>query len=86
MAQTMESVQATQGSRLATLPMMHKITKDFGASGVSIAYSSHKLAEVKSISDGGTILRDRHHVASHATSQLTHYKIVRFATGLKGAA
>lgn len=61
--------------------ILFKLIRRLTASGVSIVYISHKLTEVKTISDRVTVLRDGHHVATCATSELTHDAMASLMVG-----
>jgi ribose transport system ATP-binding protein len=51
------------------------------ASGVAVLYISHRLGEVKAISDTVTVLRDGRHVTTSATSELEPADMARLMVG-----
>jgi ribose transport system ATP-binding protein len=61
--------------------ILFRLIRRLTAKGVGIAYISHKLAEVKTISDRVTVLRDGRHVATEPTAALTPDDIARLMVG-----
>ncbi|MFL7903112.1 sugar ABC transporter ATP-binding protein [Azospirillum argentinense] len=49
--------------------------------GVGIVYTSHKLDEVRAITDRVTVLRDGHHIATRPTAELTEDGIAQLMVG-----
>jgi len=65
---------------------LYEVIFDLRASGVSIIYISHRLAEVKRCADRVTVLRDGRNAGELAKSDISHDAIVRLMVGrdLKG--
>ena len=49
--------------------------------GVGIIYVSHRMEEIRALSDRITILRDGRHIATRATGDITHDETVRLMVG-----
>lgn len=58
-----------------------KIIRDIRAKGVAVLYISHRLPEVKEISDRVTVLRDGSLVAAHSTDDLQPADMARLMVG-----
>jgi ribose transport system ATP-binding protein len=58
-----------------------KVIRDIRAKGVAILYISHRLPEVKEISDRVTVLRDGTLVAAHLASELQPADMARLMVG-----
>jgi ribose transport system ATP-binding protein len=65
----------------AETEILFRLIRRLTAQGVGIAYISHKLGEVKAISDRVTVLRDGRHIATRPTSELTPDDIARLMVG-----
>jgi ribose transport system ATP-binding protein len=65
---------------------LYEVIDDLRASGVSIIYISHRLAEVKRCADRVTVLRDGKNAGELARNEINHDAIVRLMVGrdLKG--
>jgi ribose transport system ATP-binding protein len=73
-----EPTAVLTGSETAVL---FRLIRRLTAQGVGVAYISHKLAEVKQISDRVTILRDGHWIATEPTDSLSPDDIARLMVG-----
>ncbi len=60
---------------------LFKIIRMLRDRGVGIIYISHKMAEIKQISDEITIMRDGRWIATEPTSQLSMNEIIRLMVG-----
>ncbi len=60
---------------------LYQVIDDLRASGVSIIYISHRLAEVKRCADRVTVLRDGRNAGELAKSEISHDAIVRLMVG-----
>jgi len=60
---------------------LFSIVRELKAAGVSIAYISHKLEEIKEISDRVTVLRDGQYVATVSTATTGLDKIIAMMVG-----
>jgi ribose transport system ATP-binding protein len=49
--------------------------------GVGIIYVSHRMEEIRALSDRITVLRDGRHIATRATSEITHDETVHLMVG-----
>lgn len=58
-----------------------KVIRDIRAKGVAVLYISHRLPEVKEISDRVTVLRDGKLVSSHLASELQPSDMARLMVG-----
>ncbi|MBB5702826.1 ribose transport system ATP-binding protein [Ochrobactrum daejeonense] len=58
-----------------------KVIRDIRAKGVAVLYISHRLPEVKEISDRVTVLRDGKLVSSHPASELQPADMARLMVG-----
>jgi len=65
---------------------LYEVIDDLRASGVSIIYISHRLAEVKRCADRVTVLRDGRNAGELSKGEISHDAIVRMMVGrdLKG--
>lgn len=69
----------TEAESALLFNIIHKLKK----SGVSILYISHKLEEIKQISDKITVIRDGHIIGTVQTENMTPDSIVNMMTGIK---
>ncbi len=60
---------------------LYLLIDDLRAKGVSIVYISHRLAEVKRVSDRAVILRDGKNAGELTKSEITHDNLVRMMVG-----
>ena len=51
------------------------------AAGVGIIYVSHRMEEIRAITDRITVLRDGKWIATHPTSEITHEQTVKLMVG-----
>lgn len=58
-----------------------KVIRDIRAKGVAVLYISHRLPEVKEISDRVTVLRDGKLVSAHLSSELQPSDMARLMVG-----
>ena len=61
--------------------VLFELVRKLVADGVAILYVSHKLEEVKALSDRVTILRDGHKIGTYATAELTPTEMARRMVG-----
>ena len=57
------------------------VIKDLRARGVSVIYISHRLGEVKELSDHATVLRDGENAGELSREEVTHEAMVRLMVG-----
>jgi rhamnose transport system ATP-binding protein len=60
---------------------LFRIISDLTSGGVGVAYISHRLEEIFTISDRITVLRDGHHITTAAASELDAEELVRLMVG-----
>ncbi len=60
---------------------LFEIIKRLRQTGVTVLYISHKLDEVKEISDRVTVLRDGHFITTRATASLTQHEMANLMVG-----
>ncbi len=60
---------------------LFEVIRDLKAAGVSIVYISHRLAEVKDLSDRVVVLRDGENAGELQRSEVSHESLVRLMVG-----
>jgi len=60
---------------------LFKVIKDLRSKGVSVIYISHRLGEVKELSDRVTVLRDGENAGDLSVEEITHDAMVRLMVG-----
>ncbi len=60
---------------------LFRIISDLTSGGVGVAYISHRLEEIFTISDRITVLRDGHHITTAPASELDAEELVRLMVG-----
>ncbi|QIN81513.1 ATP-binding cassette domain-containing protein [Rubrobacter tropicus] len=60
---------------------LFRIISDLTAGGVGVAYISHRLEEIFTISDRITVLRDGHHITTAPAADLDSEELVRLMVG-----
>jgi ribose transport system ATP-binding protein len=60
---------------------LFEVVKDLRSKGVSIIYISHRLGEVRELSDRVTVLRDGRNAGELSVSEITHDNMVRMMVG-----
>ena len=60
---------------------LFRIISDLTSGGVGVAYISHRLEEIFTISDRITVLRDGHHITTTPASELDAEELVRLMVG-----
>ena len=60
---------------------LFRVIRDLKASGVSILYISHRLAEVEALADRVVVLRDGERVGELPREEITHDRMVRMMVG-----
>jgi ribose transport system ATP-binding protein len=60
---------------------LFKIIKELKAQGVAIVYISHRMAEIFSIADEVTVLRDGKHVISTSINEVDENKLIKYMVG-----
>ncbi len=60
---------------------LFRVIEDLRAAGVSIVYISHRLAEVQSLSDRVTVLRDGRNAGELCRGEVTHDSLVKLMVG-----
>ncbi len=61
--------------------VLFRLIRQLKANGVTILYISHKLGEVKEISDRVTVLRDGHHITTRPTAELSEQGMANLMVG-----
>jgi ribose transport system ATP-binding protein len=73
--------EPTSSLTQAETDRLFAVIADLKRSGVAILYISHRLAEVKSVADRVTVLRDGRNAGELLHSEITHDAIVRLMIG-----
>jgi ribose transport system ATP-binding protein len=60
---------------------LFRVIAELKATGASVLFISHRLAEVAAIADRVTVLRDGRHVATHPAAELSQQEMARLMVG-----